>query len=189
MVAHSPASHLSDRKRILDAQLRESFGRVVYSHKSHEKEADILQARSARTKLGQIVLAAISTGGFLAMLVGTAWWGSLVGSACSAMLLALNLYMRNHDLGKQMQQHSDAAVEIWSIRERYFSLITDLAMENESLSAIQQERDTLVDELHAVYARCPRTSSKAYSAAQEALNMRDEMTFRLLRWMPSCHRS
>ena len=63
---------------ILDAQLRESFGRVVYTHKVHEKEADILLARLSKIKLGQIILPGISTGGFVAMLLGH----GMVGFPC-----------------------------------------------------------------------------------------------------------
>ena len=92
MEPHSQTKATGDPREILDAQLRESFGRVVYTHKAHEKEADILLARLSKIKLGQILLPAISTGGFVAMLLGTGWWGSLVGAIFSAALLALNLY-------------------------------------------------------------------------------------------------
>ena len=70
MEHHSTAKALEDRRNILDAQLRESYGRVVFSHKTHEKEADILLARLSRIKFGQIVLPAISTGSFVTVLLG-----------------------------------------------------------------------------------------------------------------------
>ena len=40
----------------LEGQLRECYGRAVYSHKTHEKCADILITRLARIKLLQIGL-------------------------------------------------------------------------------------------------------------------------------------
>ena len=177
MEPHSQTKESADRGNILDAQLRESFGRVVYSHKAHEKEADILLERLSRIKLGQIVLPAISTGGFISVLLGTGWWGSIVGGICSAALLALNLYTRNYDLGNQAQRHRDAAISIWSIRERYLSLITDLAMGCGSLSDIRLKRDALTDELKGIYADSPSTTEAAYKKAHKALNLREEMTF------------
>ena len=177
MEPHSQTNASADRKNVLDAQIRESFGRVVYSHKAHEKEADILLAQLSKIKLGQIVLPAISTGGFVTVLLGTGWWGSLVGGIFSAALLALNLYTRNYDLGPQAQQHRDAAINIWSIREKYLSLITDLAMGCVALSDIQRKRDALVDELRDVYANSPSTSEAAYKKAHKALNVQEEMTF------------
>ena len=177
MEPHSQADAAEDRRELLDAQLREAFGRVVYTHKAHEKEADILLARLSKIKLGQIVLPAISTGGFVAMLLGTGWWGSLVGAIFSAALLALNLYTRNYDLAKQAQEHRDAAINIWSIREKYLSLITDLAMEGGSLPEIQQRRDALANELRETYATSPSTTETAYRKAHKALNLKEEMTF------------
>lgn len=93
------------------------------------------------------------------------------------MLLAVILYTKSEDLGKRAQQHRDAANEIWSIREKYISLITDLAIGTASLSSMRQARDLLIDELRTVYAKCPSTSSKSYQLAHKALNLREEMTF------------
>ena len=177
MEPHSQTNASEGRRNLLDAQLRESFGRVVYSHKAHEKQADILLARLSKIKFSQIVLPAISTGGFVSVLLGTGWWGSLVGGIFSAGLLALNLYTRDYDLGKQAQQHRDAAINIWSIREKYLSLITDLAMGCGSLSDVQIKRDALTDELREIYANSPSTTEAAYKKAHRALNLQEEMTF------------
>ena len=177
MEPHSQTEAAEDRRDLLDAQLREAFGRVVYTHKAHEKEADILLARLSKIKLGQIVLPAISTGGFVTVLLGTGWWGSLIGGVFSAALLALNLYTRNYDLGQQAQQHRDAAINIWSIREKYLSLITDLAMECEPLSDMRLRRDALAEELKGIYANSPSTTEAAYKKAHKALNLQEEMTF------------
>ena len=177
MEPHSQANTPEDRTNLLDAQLRESFGRVVYTHKVHEKEADILLARLARIKLAQIILPAISTAGFVTVLLGTGWWGSLVGGVFSTALLALNLYTRNYDLGQQAQQHRDAAINVWAIREKYLSLITDLAMGCESLSNMRLKRDALTDELKEIYAKSPNTTEAAYKKAQKALKLQGEMTF------------
>lgn len=167
----------SSGRKALDAQLRESFGRVVYSHKAHEKQADILLKRLSTIGLAQILLAAISTGGFLTVLLGTGRWGSVVGGSCSAVLLALNLYTRTNNLENQVQDHRATAVSIWAIRERYLSLITDLAIGCSDLAVVQRKRDDLIDELTLVYADSPRTTNRAYTKARVALNVHEEMTF------------
>ncbi len=177
MEPHSQANAPEDRASLLDAQLREAFGRVVYTHKAHEKEADILLARLSKIKLGQILLPAISTGGFVTVLLGTGWWGSLVGGIFSAALLALNLYTRDYDLGQQARQHRDAAISVWAIREKYLSLITDLAMKCGSLSDLRLKRDALTEELKEIYANSPSTTEAAYKKAHKALNLQEEMTF------------
>ena len=173
----SPANALAAGKNILDAQLREAFGRVVYSHKVHEKQADILLSRLSKIKLCQIVLPTLSAAGFLAVLADQGWWGSLAGAVFASLLLALNLYTRSYDLGKEAEKHRDAAINIWAIREKYLSLITDLAIGCGSISDIQSKRETLADELKDVYVNAPSTTPAAYKKAHKALNLRQEMTF------------
>ncbi len=90
----SPGSRL-----ILEGQLRECFGRVVYSHKTHEKCADILLSRLGKIKIWQIILSAITTGGFIAAVFDTGKVGVVAGIIVSTGLLVLNAYTKNYDLG------------------------------------------------------------------------------------------
>ena len=177
MDLRSQTKDLEYERDLLDAQLRDAYGKVVYTHKTHEKEADSLHSRLFVIKLFQVALPAVSTGGFISTFAGTGWWGSVVGAVCSAILLALNLYTRSDDLGKRAQQHRDSAVQIWSVREKYLSLITDLAIGNEPLSNVQRKRDELLDDLTDIYTNAPSTTAAAYRRAQKALNQEGEMTF------------
>jgi len=125
---HSQTDDTSDSRAILESQLRECFGRVVYSHKTHEKCADILLLRLSHIKLWQIILSAVTTGGFIAAVLGAGKIGALVGILVSTALLVLNAYTKNYDLGELSQKHRQAGADLWLIRERYLSLITDLRM-------------------------------------------------------------
>ena len=63
------------------------------------------------------------------------------------------------------------------IRERYLSLLTDLRMGEKPLEMLQKERDTLLEDLHAVYSGAPSTTYQAYKKAQKALKQFEDMTF------------
>ena len=111
-------SDTPESRHVLEGQLRECYGRVVYSHKT-----------------------------------------------------------QNYDLGELAQKHKQAANDIWLIREQYLSLLTDLAMGQKPLEALQSERDKLLASLHNVYAGFPSTTYAAYKKAQEALKRNEDMTF------------
>ena len=160
-----------------EGQLRECYGRAVYSHKTHEKCADILLTRLSRIKLLQIVLSAVAAGSFLTSILGSGKEAEVVGVIVSTTLLVLNAYTKNYDLGELAQKHKQAANDIWLIREQYLSLLTDLAAEAKTKEEIQAERDRLVVALHGVYAGSPSTTYAAYSKAQEALKHNEEMSF------------
>ena len=165
------------RSEILEAQLRECFGRVVYSHKTHEKCADILLDRLGTIKLWQIILSAVTAGGFLSTFFGSGNVGAGIGVVVSTVLLVLNVYTKNYDLGELAQKHRSAAVDLWMIREEYLSLLTDLRGGTRKQDEIVAGRDSLLKELHSVYTGAPSTTIAAYKKAQEALQTAEDLTF------------
>ena len=177
MDPHSQADDTPYSRAIFEGQLRECFGRVVYTHKTHEKCADILLKRLSMVKLWQIILSAATTAGFIGAVFGAGQIGALIGVVVSTTLLALNAYTKNYDLGELAQKHRQAGANLWIIREKYLTLITDLKMGEKPIKSLQGERDALLDELHAVYLGAPSTTYEAYRKAQEALQKMEDMTF------------
>ena len=173
----SRTNDVSNPRAILEGQLRECFGRVVYSHKTHEKCADILLSRLSRIKLWQIILSAVTTGGCIAILFGAGNTGVLISVIVSTSLLALNMYTKDYDLSELSEKHRRAGAKLWRIREKYLSLITDLRMGNKPIETLQVERDNLLGELHGIYSAAPSTTHKAYKEAQKALKYSEDMTF------------
>ena len=177
------AAIMNENEKILEGQLRECFGRVVYSHKTHEKCADRLFERHKRIKLWQIILSALVTGGLITALFDFDVLseykncGIFVAVVLSTGLLVLNSYTKDYDLGEIAQKHRQAGAELWIIRERYLSLLTDLSMGTDSLDVIRSQRDQLNEDLYAVYTGAPSTNYKAYVEAQKALQELEDMTF------------
>jgi hypothetical protein len=174
---HSQTEDTTESRSVLEGQLRENYGRIVYSHKTHEKCADILINRQARIKFWQIVLSALTTAGFVAAIFGVGGIASIVGVCLSTTLLAINSYTKNYDLGEIAQKHKRTASDLWLIREKYLSLLVDLRMKEKPLEALQNSRDELVEALHTIYTTAPSTTDKAYKKAQVALKRAEDMTF------------
>jgi len=172
----SQAREVDESRRVLEGQIRESYGRVVYSHKTHEKCADILLGQLSNIKLTQIILSAVTTGGCISALLGSGVIGASIGGVVSTTLLVLNAYTKNWDLGQLAQKHRQAANDIWLIREKYLSLLTNLAS-GTPIDSVREERDKLLLELHAVYVGSPSTTYNAYKKAQQALQTHQDMTF------------
>ncbi|PPD58672.1 SLATT domain-containing protein [Dehalogenimonas etheniformans] len=177
MEQNSPADSKLEAQRILEGQIRNCFGRVVYSHKTHEKCGDILLSQLSTIKKWQIILSAITAVGFITIIFGSGTIGASIGATVAVVLLALNTYVKDHDLGELAGKHKAAGNELWLIREKYLSLLTDLAIGEKTMTSLQQERDTLAFELHQVYAGSPSTTYRAYQKAQESLKQLEEMTF------------
>jgi len=162
-------------KELLEAQLRECYGRVVYSHKTHEKCADILLDKNSKFKMWQLILSGLTTGSFLVTVFGDGKISALIGAVISAILLVLNSYTKDFELVEIAEKHKQAASSLWDIRESYLSLLTDMPFL--SIEEITNKRDQLQDQLRDTYEGSPRTNFKAYKSAQNALKNNEELTF------------
>lgn len=163
---------------ILEAQIRECFGRVVYSHKTQEKCADIVFKIHKRLKLFLIIISAVVTTSLLIKLFGDKQeWALMLGVILSTLLFGLNTYMKDFDLGEIAQKHTNAANDLWDIRETYLSLLTDIRANQLSINQIINQRDELQKRLSSVYSGSPRTNYKAYKEASKALKVNEELTF------------
>ena len=159
----------------LESQIREAYGRVVYTETCHYKKIDRLRNLDSNIKLGQIILSAIATTGFFVTIFSAEKIGSIIGAIFSLILLILNSYAKNFNLGEISQDHKVAADALWKIREEYVSLLTDF--EILTVEEIMDKRNELQERTAAVYSTSPPTDSKSYMAAQKALKTEEEQTF------------
>jgi hypothetical protein len=161
----------------LEAQLRENYGKIVYSHKTQEKCADILTVRNKWIKNLQIILSALITTGLLVRVFKGQEWALIVSTILSAIQFGFTSFLKEYNLGETIQKHSTAALELFDIREKYLSLLTDLKANLLTPDLIIKRRNELHEDLSKTYKGSPRTFSKAYKEAQNALQLNDELTF------------
>jgi hypothetical protein len=174
---HSQTDDTPQSRSILEGQLRECYGRVVYSHKTHEKCADILLYRLAVIRTLQILLSGLTTAGFIGAVFEKGRVSTVLGLIVSTLLLALNAFTKDNDNGALAQKHRNTGNDLWLIRERFCSLLVNVAMKEKPLEDLQMQRDELIEQLHAAYSAAPSTTSKAYKQAQKALQKNEDMTF------------
>lgn len=161
----------------LEDQIRECFGRVVYTHKTHEKMADRCSATLQRYKLCQIGVSVLTTSGALSVVFLDQFWLKLATAFLSIVGLWASGYMKGFDPGGTAQKHRDAAANLWPIRESYLSLLADLRMGSLPSEEAFKRRDELQERLAAIYLGAPQTTAKAYGDAQIALQKNEDYTF------------
>ena len=84
-----------DYREKLYSQIQEEYGKLVYTYTCHFKMADRLSKRNFWIKWGQIGLSAISTGGFLGVLISNEQMVSdlLIGLCAIMMVISVALYI------------------------------------------------------------------------------------------------
>ncbi|MGQ0437503.1 SLATT domain-containing protein [Bacillus sp. B-TM1] len=159
----------------LESQIREAYGRIVYTFTCHNKMIQRLLAKNNNIKFWQIALSALTTGSFLVTILLNEVLAGFVGAVISVILLILNAYTKDFQLVETAQAHQKAADALWRIREEYVSLLTDFDLLEPS--EIIKRRDDLQNRTAEIYDESPRTDAKSYEAAQKALKTDEEQTF------------
>ena len=159
----------------LRKQLVDAHGKIAYTYTAHHKIEDRIIFWDKFIRITQIVLTAISTGGFLGTVITSKVVLCWIGGIAAALSLALNLYSKDFKLQSDARVHKDAADELWDVREAYVSLLTD--MEALPVETIMEKRDSLQTAVSNINKKYPGTDHRGYLAAQKALKQDEEQTF------------
>lgn len=159
----------------LETQIREAYGRVLYTMTAHEKQAKRLRTIDNFIKIIQIILSALTTGSFLTSVLYNEQLASIIGAILSFLLLVFNLYTKNFTLIEDAKEHEKAGNLLWKVREEYVSLLTDFEKLSEENIIIIREK--LHERVYEIYSSTPRTNSRSYKKAQIALKDEDEQSF------------
>ena len=160
----------------LDDQLREMYGRVAYTHKTHEKMVDNYILCYRQIKKIEIALSSLATGSLIISIWGDSRHGAIISAVLSTFLLAITLYFKEIGLVEQAQKHATVASKLWGVREQLLSLLIDM---QDSLSSedLRRQRDVINKALEEIYKDAPRTDQRAYAAAKRALKTEEELFF------------
>lgn len=166
-------SRMHNRK--LYDQIEEAYGKVVYSYTTQIVHAAKIYRRNIFFKWSQIILSAVSAGGFITTIVTNYVSLSVVGAICSTVLLVVTAYFKETDFSTEYKKHLEASNKLWLIREKYLSLLTDF--DTLSSEEITVRRDSLQSELSEVYNDAPITSKRSYRTAQKSLKENESQFF------------
>jgi len=160
---------------VLESQIRARFGDIVYTQKTHEKCADILLSRLHKLQMWKFVLSALTTGSLVgAIFANQVRWGTIVAGFASLALFVISNILKEEQLGEDASRHRATARMLWSVRESYLSLITDLYIGSVSRDDVQSKRDGLQEETGRIYSDALSTFAQGYEAARVALNVKGE---------------
>lgn len=167
---------LNSNDENIRAQMREEYGKIVYSYTTHLKEAKIIEKRNNIFKIINIVLSAISTCGLIAVIVD---WNTKICGIITAFIttgiVIVSTYLKSSGLEEKSISHRNTAHLLWLMREKMISYLSDFdyLSHQERLN----KRDDYIHQLSNIYANELLTSAKAYAMAQDALKNKEEQFF------------
>jgi len=159
----------------LYTQIEDACGKIIYSYTTQIIHAGRLNKKNQCIKWAQIILSAISTGGFIGTIISPQIIALWIGGICSTALLVLTAYLKDVDLASAYLKHLESSNQLWVLREEYISLLTDFA--NLPIDSIVSRRNELQSKSAVIYSSSPITDSKSYMKAQKALKENEAQYF------------
>lgn len=156
-------------------QLKEEYGKVVYSYSTHQYSANSLLKTDKILKILEIIVSALTTAGLVSLIAKYYLISTIVSAFLSISLIVISSMLKAGDYQLKASKHIQTANDLWSIREKYVSLLTEF--DNLSEKEIKSRRDALLEETKIVYSYEERTNDKAYRRAQKALKEEEYQFF------------
>lgn len=158
------------------ATARELYGRVVYSHKTHEQEREIWARKACTMNRINIMLTSLTTMFAVVSAAVKPAWALILTALFAAATVGFTLYQSGFDPVGKETQHRVAAKELLWIREQLLLLITQCHIQSSNLSQLERTLELVTREVTAVYKFAPNTSPEAYAAA-DGMIKRGHFTF------------
>jgi hypothetical protein len=170
--------YMNDEKVQLLATIREIYGRVVWSHKTHEKQRELRSARANFDSWINVLLTATTT---LIVIISFPLddpWADVIATIFAGITTLFAVYRLSFSPEGEAQNHRQAAKALLIERDRLLLLIEQcMAADDNELDEIRRELKKATERVGQIYATAPDTTPKAYHMAGEALHMNEEFTF------------
>ena len=167
---------MNDSQKFLGV-VRDLYGRVVWTHKTHEKDREIWSRRVVWMRWINVVLIGITT---ILATVGTILDSQsmfIATSISGALSTAFVVYQLSFNPEKKETEHRTVAKRLLYLRDQYLILIGETMCGGTPIDQLQRKLESLHREASIVYEYSPDSSSKAYKAASKALKTEEELTF------------
>ena len=130
-----------------------TFSQVTERHKAHTKAAQSYRKWNRRLRGGEALLIGGVSMSAAAAAFGQGQIYAVVAAWLAGIALIVLLVNLTFDFERSANAHAACSTHLWSIRERYGSLLSDLREGAVDLSEARYRRDQLMDELRAMYEK------------------------------------
>lgn len=156
--------------------VRELYGRVAWTHKTHEKDREIWSRRVRLTRWVNVLLIGMTSILATAGAVANSQIVFVITSIFGALSTAFVVYQLSFNPEKAEAEHRIAAKRLLHLRDQYLILIQEVMSGATPIEQLRNKLESLHREVSIVYEYAPDSSSKAYSAASVALKAKEELT-------------
>lgn len=156
-------------------EIRNTFGRIAYTHKTHEKVAEHKQLAAALIKIANVIVIGLTAAAALLAPLLDSPSAAWVAAVSAILALVFAAFQISFEPSREANSHTLAAKSYLALRNDYRRLIADVA--HLDPAELRLRRDLLARTLDHLDRLAPPTSPLAYERARVALGGAEELTF------------
>lgn len=164
--------------------LIDRFGKMIWTHKIQEKQADIYMRDAKCLKCKMALLTVLTTTSAVVtaidqilQIINCEWAGNIITALLAGMSAYYVLRYKDESYETKAKENKNYASKCRRIRNEYESLLTDIKSgQVTSLDEIANRRDKLEHDEDILFSGeiAPHTSKEAYKEAEKALKQNKE---------------
>lgn len=166
----------SEQARLLSI-VREVYGRLVWTHKTHEKQRELDSSRVRRERWLNVFLMGLSASGVLASIPLQEVWASVIAAVLAFVSTGFAIYQISFGGEAQILLQRQAAKNLLIERDNMLLFIEKVMMDDADIVLLREEFQVTQQRIGQIYASLPDTTSKAYELASKGLKNNEELTF------------
>ena len=166
-----------DKKLLSEDIVRQTYMRVVWSHKIQEKQADILTDRYSCFEFIRVICISLTSFGLIALLFCDVFTVKLLSTLVSFISTVIAVLFKSFNVQENIRKHKQSANELLKIRDQLHLLLVKIQLDVDSKAELLQEYESLLKNLWEIYDDAPNTSDKAVKNASKALKKNKDNEF------------
>lgn len=159
------------------AEIRQTFGRVAVTHKTHEKDAERKARQALMLTWANLIVITVTLGATLVGFITHGTLAQIIAIASAVVAFGFGCIQLSFQPQKEASDHRSSAKALLNIRDEYCSLIAAQNDGTITTGELLQTKTVLSARLAEMFANAPQTSSRAYKKAEEVLGKREGLTF------------
>jgi len=128
-------------------EIKETFGRVAYTHKTQEKEAELKVAAGRRIKVANLIVIGVTAAAALIAPLVQSSQAAWIAAAAAVTALVFAAFQLSFDPTAEVTSHRIAAQSYLALRNDYRTLLSDVRAGALSVDEMRTRRDALAREL------------------------------------------
>lgn len=118
-------------KLVFEDTVRSAFAGVSWTHKIHEKQADIYYAQFKVMETAKITISVLASIGIVSLIISDPLWLKIISALISGGSAFISTYYQSFKTYEQIENHKNTARELLALRDRYIHLLLKIKINDD----------------------------------------------------------